>query len=142
MAGLPIQRLNDKRRQPLTDMQVRALQNYADNGYKNLRQALLDAGYSPSNLHVATRALHNEIIELTESILVTSAPSAAQTIVSVMESEEAIAQAANKLDAAKTILDRIGLGKKDQLNVNHEVSGGIAILPAKRVLEAEDVYEE
>ncbi len=142
MSSVPIQRLNENRRQPLTDMQVQALKNFADNGYTDIRQALLDAGYSPNNLTVAARSLKNEILELTESILVTSGPRAANRIIEIMNSDENVSQASNKLDAAKTVLDRIGMGKKEQLDVNHQVSGGVALLPPKKVIDAEDVYEE
>ena len=43
------------------------------------------------------------------------------------------------LQAAQTILDRIGLGKADRINVNHTTDGGIFILPAKQenIIEAE-----
>ena len=40
-------------------------------------------------------------------------------------------QANVRLQAAQTILDRIGLGKTDRLDVNHTVQGGFFILPAK-----------
>jgi hypothetical protein len=45
-----------------------------------------------------------------------------------------------KLQAAQTILDRVGLGKKERLDVNHNVSGGIFILPEKQTIDitAED----
>lgn len=142
MAGIPIQRLNNKRKKPLTEMQEQALRNFVANGYTDIRQALLDAGYSPNNLTVAARSLKSEMIELAEELLVSSAPRAAVTITGIMTSDEAVSQASNKLDAAKTVLDRIGLGKKDQLDVHHEVSGGIAILPPKRIVEEADVYEE
>lgn len=135
--ALPVQRLNDKRSKPLTEMQVAALQNFVDNGYTDLKQALLDAGYSPNNLNVAANALKNEIISLTESLLVSSAPRAALTITSIMSSEKSVVQASNKLDAAKTVLDRIGLGKKEQLDINHEVKGGIALLPPKKEIREE-----
>ena len=41
--------------------------------------------------------------------------------------------------AAQTILDRVGLGKADRLDVNHKVEGGIFVLPAKEevVINAE-----
>ena len=68
-----------------------------------------------------------------------AAPQAAQKLVDVMESNEPIPQASMRVQAAQTILDRVGLGKKDTLDVKHEVSGGVFILPAKEeiVIEAE-----
>ena len=52
-------------------------------------------------------------------------------LVNVMESDSPVPQANVRLQAAQTILDRIGLGKKDQLDVSHKVEGGIFVLPAK-----------
>jgi hypothetical protein len=62
-----------------------------------------------------------------------------------MKSDKPVPQANNKLQAAQTILDRAGVVKTDKLDVNHNVSGGIFILPEKHTIdiEAEDAnYEE
>jgi len=85
------------------------------------------------------KALKTEIIDMASTILAQSAPQAAQKLVDVMESNEPIPQASMRVQAAQTILDRVGLGKKDTLDVKHEVSGGVFILPAKEeiVIEAE-----
>jgi hypothetical protein len=40
-----------------------------------------------------------------------------------------------KLQAAQTILDRVGLGKQDRMEVNHNVGGGIFILPEKQTID-------
>ena len=51
-----------------------------------------------------------------------------------MDSEEPMPQANVRLQAAQTILDRIGLGKQDKIDVNVEAdSGALFILPAKNV---------
>jgi hypothetical protein len=57
-----------------------------------------------------------------------------------MKSDKPVPQANNKLQAAQTILDRAGVVKTDKLDVNHNVSGGIFILPEKHTIdiEAED----
>jgi hypothetical protein len=57
-----------------------------------------------------------------------------------MKSDKPIPQANNKLAAAQTILDRAGVVKTDKLDVNHNVSGGIFILPEKQTIDikAED----
>ncbi len=62
-----------------------------------------------------------------------------------MNSNKPVPQANNKLQAAQTILDRAGVVKTDKLDVNHNVSGGIFILPEKHTIDitAEDGdYEE
>jgi hypothetical protein len=57
-----------------------------------------------------------------------------------MNSNKPVPQANNKLQAAQTILDRAGVVKTDKLDVNHNVSGGIFILPEKQTIDitAED----
>jgi hypothetical protein len=62
-----------------------------------------------------------------------------------MQSDTAIPQASVKLQAAQTILDRVGLGKQERMEVNHNVTGGIFILPEKQTIDivADDAdYEE
>ena len=44
-----------------------------------------------------------------------------------------------RVQAAQTILDRVGLGKRDTLDVKHEVTGGVFILPAKEEIIINDV---
>lgn len=119
----------------LTDLQKQALQNYIDRDYTDVKGAFLDAGYTPDSVNAAIRSLRKEIIDLAENILLTTAPSAAHTIRDVMTSEDGVTQAANKLDAAKTILDRVGLGKQEKVDHNVNMQGGLMILPAKRELE-------
>lgn len=118
------------RKSPLTELQQKALANVVDNPL-DVKQAFLDAGYDTKSVHAAIRALKDEIIELAEMQLVTDAAAATHTIRKIMLAEEAIPMASQKLDASKTVLDRIGLGKKQEMDVNHNVSGGLFILPAK-----------
>jgi hypothetical protein len=60
-----------------------------------------------------------------------------------MTNPNTVPQANVKLQAAQTILDRVGLGKKDRLEVDHNVSGGIFILPEKKTIDiSEGSYED
>ena len=120
----------------LTTKQQSFLDNLTETGGDPKKAAEL-AGYS-THWHVV-KALKPQIIDLASNILAQSAPKAAQKLVDVMESNEPIPQASMRVQAAQTILDRVGLGKKDTLDVKHEVSGGVFILPAKEevIIEAE-----
>ena len=102
------------------------------------------AGYAEGSYTQVVKALKEEIIELASHILAQSAPKAAIKLVDVMDSEEPIPQASVRLQAAQTILDRIGLGKTERMNVNHKVNGGVFILPEKsvNVFDAEVVTVE
>tara|TARA_R100001244_G_scaffold54150_2_gene46876 strand:- start:4541 stop:5014 length:474 start_codon:yes stop_codon:yes gene_type:complete len=90
------------------------------------------AGYAEGSYPQVIKSLREEMIDLASHILAQSAPKAALKLVDVMDSEEPIPQANMRLQAAQTILDRIGLGKADRINVNHTSDGGIFILPAKQ----------
>jgi len=98
------------------------------------------AGYS-SHYHHVVKTLKSEILELTQEILANSAPKAAFKVVEIMESKRPIVQANNKLAAAQTLLDRVGVSKVDKVDINHNMnSGGIFLMPDKApvIIEAED----
>ena len=100
------------------------------------------AGYSGNHYQVL-KALKNEVLELTTDVLAQSAPQAAFKLLDIMNSDETIPQANNKLQAAHTILDRVGNAKAERLDVNHKVSGGIFIMPEKEEITfIEGEYEE
>ena len=113
----------------LTDKQQNFLGHLVEVGGDPKKAAEL-AGYSGTHWQV-TKSLKNEIIDLASNILAQSAPQAALKLTEVMNSDQPVPQANVRLQAAQTILDRIGLGKTDRLDVNHTVQGGVFILPAK-----------
>ena len=128
----------------LTDKQKAFLEHLVNTSGDAKKAAEL-AGYS-SHYHHVVKTLKSEILELTQEILANSAPKAAFKVVEIMESKKPVVQAANKLTAAQTLLDRVGVSKVDKIDVNHNVnSGGIFLMPDKApvVIEAEDVtYQE
>ena len=65
-------------------------------------------------------------------------------IIDVLESDEPIPQVNAKLQAAQTLLDRVGVSKVDRVDINHNVqSGGIFLMPDKKPLDLDDGdYEE
>ena len=92
------------------------------------------AGYAGNHYQVIN-SLKQEIVELASTVLAREAPKAAFKLVEVMDSDVAMPQANVKLQAAQTILDRVGLGKKERLDINHNVQGGIFILPEKQTID-------
>jgi len=102
------------------------------------------AGYSGNHYQVI-KSLRHEIVDLASNILAKEAPKAAFKLIEVMDSNESIPQANTKLQAAQTILDRVGISKTERLKVDHNVTGGIFILPEKKTIniEAEEIeYED
>ena len=79
------------------------------------------------------------MIQLASDVLARSAPQAAFKLVEIMNSDRPLPQVGNKLQAAQTILDRVGVAKRDRLDVTHKAAGGIFILPEKQPIEAEAV---
>ena len=106
------------------------------------KQAALLAGYSETSYPSVVKALRQEILDLATGILAQSAPKAAMKLVNIMDSAEPIPQANMRIQAAQTILDRVGLGKKDTLEVNVNTTGGIFVLPTKKETVIEGEYEE
>ena len=127
---------------PATRKLTEKQQSFLDNLIEtkgNLKLSAELAGYSGNHYQII-KSLRQEIVDLASDVLAREAPTAAFKLVEVMQSETAIPQANVKLQAAQTILDRVGLGKQDRMEVNHNVGGGIFILPEKQVIdiEAED----
>ena len=117
-------------RKELTTKQQNFLDNLMTTG-GDLKKAAELSGYAKNGHWQVAKALKHEIIDMASGILAQSAPKAAMKLVKIMDSDEPIPQASGRMQAAQTILDRIGLGKKDSLDVNHKVEGGLFILPAK-----------
>jgi phage terminase small subunit len=98
----------------------------------NPKEAAELAGYSTGSHYQVIKALKDEIIDLATDVLANSAPEAAFKLVDIMKTDRPIPQIGNKLQAAQTILDRVGVTKKERLEVNHTSTGGVFILPAKK----------
>ena len=133
------------RKKELTVKQQSFLDHLIDTG-GNAKQAAELAGYSGNHYQVL-KSLKNEVLELTTEVLAQSAPQAAFKLLDIMNSDETIPQASNKLQAAQTILDRVGIAKTERIDINHKGTGGIFIMPEKETViidaEAEEVdYDE
>ena len=133
MSNLPIER-------KLTEKQQSFLDNIIETE-GDLKLSAELAGYSGNHYQVI-QSLREEIVELASNVLAREAPSAAFKLIEVMKSNVGLPQANVKLQAAQTILDRVGLGKQERMQVDHNVSGGIFILPEKQIINVtEGEYE-
>jgi len=121
-----------KRSKTLTEKQEKFLDCLlVTNG--DLKQAAELAGYSNGSHYQLVKALKTEIIDFATDVLANSAPEAAFKLVEIMKTNKPMPQIQNKLQAAQAILDRVGVVKKERLDVNHNVTGGVFILPAKAI---------
>ena len=114
----------------LTDKQAAFLEALLGEARGNIRLAMDMAGYSKSTKTTEVVApLKEEITERAGMMLAMNAPKAAFGIVDVLDDPSALG-ARNAISAAREVLDRTGLVKKEQVEVSGNV-GGIFILPPK-----------
>ena len=132
--------LDNKRK--LTEQQQTFLSTLATSAKGNINKALDIAGYKETSYYNVINSLKDEIIDVATKILAKSAPQASQKLVEILNSDDPIPQVNAKLQAAQTLLDRVGVSKRDKLDVTHTATSGIFLLPEKKTLidgEAEEV---
>ena len=135
--------LDNKRK--LTEQQQTFLSTLATSAKGDINKALNIAGYKETSYYNVIQSLKDEIIDVATKILAKSAPQASQKLVEILNSDDPIPQVNAKLQAAQTLLDRVGVSKRDKLDVTHTATSGIFLLPEKRTLidgEAEEVEIE
>ena len=139
-----LQTQNQTKKRELTEKQQKFLDTLGSEARGDLKHALKVAGYEDTSYYAVVKSLRQEIIDTANTILAHSAPKAAAKLVEVLESDAPIPQVNAKLQAAQTLLDRVGVAKREHINVNHNVSGGIFILPDKKetIIDAETVEVE
>ena len=129
----------------LTEQQETFLNALSGEAKGNIVKAMEVAGYSPTSKSHLVDTLKEEIIEDANKILATSAPRASQKLVEILDSDDPIPQVSAKLQAAQTLLDRVGIAKRDKLDVTHTAAGGIFLIPEKKELidvNAEDIEDD
>ena len=125
----------------LTTKQQSFLDNLTTCG-GDVKHAAELAGYAEGTHYTVVKALKSEILDIATNILALNAPKAASKLIQIMDSPEPIPQANMRIQAAQTILDRVGLGKTDRVDITVNGGGGLFILPAKQETIIEGSYEE
>lgn len=114
----------------LTNMQEAFLEALMGEAQGNIRAAMRAAGYSDTTkTHEVVGPLRDQIIERASMMLAMNAPKAAFGMIGVLDDPSALG-ARNQINAAKEVLDRTGLIKKEQIEVK-ATGGGMFILPPK-----------
>ena len=89
------------------------------------------AGYSEHSYPKVIKSLKDEIIERAEYSLALHSAKAVKGLVDALD-EDGMTPGANiRMEAAKQILDRVGLVKREKVDINAQVAHGIFILPPK-----------
>ena len=116
----------------LTDKQEKFLDELLSNG-GHVKNAVAAAGYKEQSRSRLTRSLRDEIIDRTRSMLATNSVKAANRFIEGLDADGTVPlnQMDMRLKTAESVLDRVGLGKKQQLEVEGQVMHGIVMLPSK-----------
>lgn len=126
--------LPPQKKRELNEQQQKFLDALAHEAKGNIKHALSIAGYAETSQSNIVSSLKDEIVEVATKILAKSAPMASQKLVEILMSDDPIPQVGAKLQAAQTLLDRVGVAKRDKLDVTHTAASGIFILPNKEQL--------
>ena len=105
----------------------------------DIRTAMTMAGYSTNTkISEVVRPLKDLIIDRTSELMAMNAAKATHGVIGVLD-QPSLPGAKNILQAAREVLDRSGIVKKEQVEVTAP-SGGMFVLPPKRPVDesAED----
>ena len=92
------------------------------------------AGYAPSSYQMVIKALKDEIIERAEYSLALHSAKAVKGLVDALDEDGKTPGVNIRMEAAKQILDRVGLVKKEKIDISAKVAHGIFVLPAKDIV--------
>ena len=107
------------------------LAEYASIHAYDMAKAMDSAGYSKAEYPARIiKRLKDEIIERAEYVLAANAPKAVLSMVNVIDDPSALGNR-ERLAASKEVLDRVGLAKREKVDINAKVAHGIFILPPK-----------
>ena len=127
----------------LTDTQEKFLDVLFGEAKGNLKKAGELAGYSDHSYPKVVRNLKQEIISRAENYLATHSAKAATKMVDMLDEDGTTPHANIRMEAAKQILDRIGIAKKEKIDVNLKAMHGLFILPSKDIIKkAEPINDD
>lgn len=126
-----------------TPKQKKFLTLFAKNDFKDPRVCAEKSGYK-SDYWMLITSLKDDIKLISESVLIGAAPEAAMALTNILSSEKPVPNAQTKLQAAREVLDRTGIVREEKHQHEHNVSGGVFLLPVKHeiIQEEDDVYIE
>ena len=129
----------------LTDSQEKFLDALFGEAKGNPKKAGELAGYSENSYPKVLRNLKSEIVSRAETYLANYSARAATKMVDMLDEDGTTPHASIRMEAAKQILDRVGLAKKEKLDVNVKAMHGLFILhpkdPVKKVKIVDEVKE-
>ena len=120
------------RKKELTTKQEPFLSALFNNGGQ-VMAAIETAGYSPDSRGWLMRTVKDEIIDRAKNQLAGSSVKAINRLSEGLDADGTIpsGQMDIRMKAASEILDRAGISKRQEVNVNGQVLHGVVMLPAK-----------
>jgi len=123
--------LDKKETTKLTDKQKTFLSVLFGEAQGDPRTAAEIAGYAPTSYPKVVHGLKDQIIERAETVLAAHSPKAALSIANAIDDDGSMPGASIRMEAAKQILDRVGIIKREKIDIDAKIAHGIFILPAK-----------
>ena len=108
----------------------------------NIGKAMEKAGYKPSSRQHVLSSLKDEIIEASKTELAAHAAQAVNRVVEGMNDIGEHPRAELRLKAAQTLLDRVGLGKQEKIDIEGKMLHGVVLMPAKKEMPVVDIRED
>ena len=132
-----------QKKRELNDQQKTFLNALFENG-GNFSRACEVAGYSQGSIGYLKESLADEIIERSRSILAGGAIKAANKLVATIDADEIQRGDNIRLQAAESLLNRVGLGKQETHNHNVQAVHGVVLLPPKKemVVDSDEVVSD
>ena len=120
-----------KENRELTEQQQEFLTALFGEAQGNPKKAGEIAGYAQNSYPKVVKALKEEILERAEYSLALHSAKAVKGLVDALDEDGKTPGVNIRMEAAKQILDRVGLVKKDKIDITGLVAHAIFILPAK-----------
>ena len=108
----------------------------------NIGKAMEKAGYKPSSRQHVLSSLKDEIVEASKTELAAHAAQAVNRVVEGMNDIGEHPRAELRLKAAQTLLDRVGLGKQEKIDIEGKMLHGVVLMPAKKDMPVVDIRED
>ena len=115
----------------LTDKQQKFLDILFGEAEGDPKIAMGLAGYTSTKFHDLLESLHDEIIKKAEQFIAMHAPAAAMGLTGILLGTDDKPNTNARMEAARQILDRAGIVKKDKIDLTVDSEKGIFIFPSK-----------
>lgn len=100
------------------------------------------AGYSPDYHSTLVKNLQDEILRRANNELARRTPKAVSKLIQMMDEDGSVPKADIRLKAVESLLDRVGLAKKQEMSVSMESETPLFFIPAKVQVEEVEYVEE